>query len=324
MAEAAERATKTPEAKIGWRQLFGILAIIMTSHAVAFAVWFDVSKASWEPLLVVTGILFLCALGLGQKLLYQGKQPFKASAVMGAWFFLSLYVFYLGVALRVHRPVFAFPFAPFDPIEALLGGAIYGLVFGMPVALAFLLIDGAKILWNKLMGKKQVAATSWSTTKSLTTAVLALVVSSTVFYVAYVWQQWYIPAKATVAAIEQRYPEQLKKLADYAYDYEHVSEKDRPDSEKIQRLFGDAAIVEASIDDSDGMNQIPIRPGHSLLLGTSCWFPRAPSTGKPVVNLYQGGGYQYIKYSNVALDRNGKQRAYTIVVDLLRMDENDE
>ena len=135
MIEAVERVireknlTKIPKIRIGWRRLFGILAIIMTLQAVSFAVLFDVSKASWKPLLIVTGVLFLIALGLGQKLLYQGKQRSKASAVMGASFFTSLYVFYsvvsvfLQVVLGIHRPAFAFPAAPFDPIEALFFGS---------------------------------------------------------------------------------------------------------------------------------------------------------------------------------------------------------
>jgi len=276
------------------------------------------------PLTLVTVSLLLTSIGLAQKLLYQGQRPFRASVAMGAGFFLSLHIFYLAAALVTHRHFFQFPFAPFDPVEALMGGAVYGFVFGLPVALAFQLIDGLKHVWNKFRGR-DAATTTRSTMKPAITAVLVLAVSLMVCGPMYVWQQWYLPKKATIVAIERRYDEQLKILADYAHDdYEHTSKKDRPDSEKIKRLFGDAAIVEASIDDSDGLNQIPIIPAKTSLIGTSCWFPRFPSIGKPVVNLYQGGGCQYIKYSNAVRDRNGKERSYTIVLDLSKMDEASE
>jgi hypothetical protein len=304
-----------PKIRIGWRRLFGILAAVMVVYFAIFPFLWPSDQAL--PLTLVILGLLLTSIGLAQRLLYQGQRPFRASMAMGASFFLSIHIFYLVAVLFEPRLLFNFPFAPVDPIEALIFGAVYGLVLGLPVALVLQIIDGMRYLWNRFKGREVTVSRSM---KPVTTVVVALVVIGTAFGVLYVWQQWYIPRKGSVVAIEQRYPEQLHKLANYAQDYEVVSKRDRPDSEKIKQLFGDAAIVEASIDDDDGLNQIAIMPAKTSLIGTSCWFPRFPAIGKPVVNLYQGGGCQYIKYSNAVRDRNGKMRSYTIVLDLSQID----
>jgi hypothetical protein len=129
-----------------------------------------------------------------------------------------------------------------------------------------------------------------------------------------------------VAAIEQRYSEQLEMMANYACDYEQVCKTDQPDSEKVKRLFGDAAIVQASTHGPISTHQDPItiKPDQTSLNGTSCWFPRVPSIGKPVVNLFQGGSGRYIEFDGVVRDHEGKERFYTIVFDLSKMDETTE
>ena len=68
---------------------------------------------------------------------------------MGAGFFLSLHIFYLAAALVTHRHFSQFPFAPFDPVEALMGGAVYSFSFGLPVALLIQLTDGVRHFWDK-------------------------------------------------------------------------------------------------------------------------------------------------------------------------------
>ncbi|MEN6407168.1 MAG: hypothetical protein ABFC77_11935 [Thermoguttaceae bacterium] len=325
MLEAVERVSKAktiaekPKIRIDWRRLFAILLAVMVVYLAMFPFLWPSDRAL--PLTLVIFSLLLTSIGLAQKLLYQGQRPFRASMAMGAGFFLSIHIFYLVAVLFESHLLFNFPFAPVDPIEALMGGAVYGIVLGLPVALVIQLIDGTRHLWDRFKGRKVAASRSM---KPATTIVLLLVVSGMTFSVLYVWQQWYIPRQGTVAAIEQRYGSQLKALADYAHDYEQTSKMDGPDGEKIKRLFGDITIVEASIDDNDGLNQIAIIPAKTSLIGTSCWFPRFPTIGKPVVNLYQGGCCRYIKYSNAVRDQNGKERSYTIVLDLSKMNEIDK
>jgi len=155
---------------------------------------------------------------------------------------------------------------------------------------------------------------------------IVLIVGIVLSFMLYVWQEWRIPKRGDVAAIERRYGKQLKRLADYAYDYEHVYDVERPDSEGIKRLFGDAAIIEAAVYSSNSLNKggIEIKPVETSTVGTVCLFKHTPSLGKPVVNLWQGGGRQFVQYSATLLDRNGVERSYTIVFDLSKMVEPDD
>ena len=86
-----------------------------------------------------------------------------------------------------------------------------------------------------------------TTTKFLATAVLVLLVSLVVCFALYVWQQSQPPKRRCAAAIERRFGKQLKRLADYAADYEHIFDGERWDSEKNRRLFADPAIMEAAV-----------------------------------------------------------------------------
>ena len=158
-------------------------------------------------------------------------------------------------------------------------------------------------------------------TKFVTVAVIAVIVSLVACFALYVWQQSRVPERGGIAAIERRYGKQLKLLTDYAYDYECVHGSVL-DSEKIKRLFGDAAIVEAAVYGSNSLNRggIGIKPSTTSRVGTSCWFQRSPSLGKPVVNLWRGNGQQFVECSAALLDRKGVERSYTIIFDLSKMD----
>lgn len=141
MLEAVEKVViqnttaETPKITIGWRRLFVILLVIMVVYLATFPFLWPSGRTL--PLTLVIVSLLLTSIGLAQKLLYQGQRPFRASVAMGASFFLCLNVFYLLAALVEHRLFFTFPFAPHDPLEALLFGAVYGLVLGVPVVLVF-------------------------------------------------------------------------------------------------------------------------------------------------------------------------------------------
>ncbi len=140
----------------------------------------------------------------------------------------------------------------------------------------------------------------------------------------YVWLQSRIPERANIASIKRRYGKQLDKLAEYAHDYKHIYEIDRPDSEKIKRLFADPAIVEVAVYGSNSVNKggVGVKPGKSERVGTWC-LHRIPSIGKPVVNLWSGGGRQFIEYSASVADREGVERSYTIIFDLSKMEGAD-
>lgn len=159
MLKAVEKAYKP---RVGWRPLFGILLVIMTVYAVLFAVLFGVLQTSWRlPTVVVTVALFVIAVGLGQKLLFEGIRPFKASMLIGAAFFMALFLFYhIVVPLcyviggkRLYDPM-QFPFAPFDPMEAVIGGAVYGLVFGLPIRGVLWVTGELRSLWKKSRCRK--------------------------------------------------------------------------------------------------------------------------------------------------------------------------
>ena len=123
------------------------------------------------------------------------------------------------------------------------------------------------------------------------------------------------------AAIERRFGKQLKKLAELGWDYEHINDAKRTDFKQIAQLFSDAAILEATVWSSNSLNKsgTGMKHGKYLPVGAACWFPRSPSIGKPVVNLWQGGGGQYIEYIACLVDQHGVERSYRIIVDLSKI-----
>jgi len=137
MVEAVEKVS-APEIpailrEAGNRFRFGIgtLLVITTMYAVLFGILRAFGAAPWA--FVVFALLFT-AVGLGQKLLFKGQRPQKASIVAGACFGVVLYI--------VSRVVFGaeyiyHPFVPFDPMEGAFVGAIYGYVAGLLISGVF-------------------------------------------------------------------------------------------------------------------------------------------------------------------------------------------
>ena len=119
--------------KAGSRFRFGIgtLLVITTMYAMLFGILRALGATPW--VFVMFALLFT-AVGLGQRLLFKGQRPQKASIVAGACFFVVLYVFSLvvfGAEYTYH------PFVPFDPVEGAFFGAIYGYVAGLLISGAF-------------------------------------------------------------------------------------------------------------------------------------------------------------------------------------------
>jgi hypothetical protein len=169
MLEVAERICKSEnlidchKAKADWRLVFYIILSIMTLYTVSFVLLFKVLRISSEiPLGVVTVILFFTTIGLGQKLLYQGKRRFRASLVIGGSFFIAQYIFLYSIVsfehvVGTHLTTFQFPFTPFDPKEAIVFGAVYGLMFSLLVGGEFLVVYGARQFWNKISKWQQAS-----------------------------------------------------------------------------------------------------------------------------------------------------------------------
>jgi hypothetical protein len=152
MVSKAKTIAEKPKTRIGWRRLFAMLLVVMVVYLAIFPFMWPSDRTL--PLTLVIFSLLFTSIGLAQKLLYEGQRPFRASMAMGAGFFLSIYIFYLIAVLYEPRLFFNFPFAPFDPMEALMFGAVYGLVLGLPVALVLQFINGIRHLWSRFKGRK--------------------------------------------------------------------------------------------------------------------------------------------------------------------------
>ena len=161
------------------------------------------------------------------------------------------------------------------------------------------------------------AGTSVLKKRSLNAVVVVLAAAIVVCFF-FTWSQLQGEKRGIVASIERRYNKQLSKLAEYAYNYDHVYDTDRPDSEKIQWLFGDPAIVEAAIYSTIFTNKagIGIKPRKSGLPAMSCVCRSFPSIGVPVANLWCGDGRQFVEYSGCVVDKSGVERSYTIVFEV--------
>jgi hypothetical protein len=166
---------------------------------------------------------------------------------------------------------------------------------------------------------------STSTKKIAIAAAIVLAIGLVACFAFYVWLQSRIPAWANVASIERHYGKQLNKLAEYARDYEHINDNKRSDYKEIERLFSDAAIIEATVWSSNSLNKSGVGMKHSTtsLVGTTCWLSRAPSIENPVVNFWSGGDRQFIEYCASLRDRKGVERSYTIIFDLSKMNGAD-
>ena len=109
----------------------GVLLVIMTMYAVLFGV-LQAFRASPLDFVVIT--LFLTTVALGQKFLFKGRQPRKASIIVGACFFVGLYI--------VLKVVFGLSARnPYGPLDGAFLGAIAGYLAGLPISGVFLAID---------------------------------------------------------------------------------------------------------------------------------------------------------------------------------------
>jgi len=125
-------------------------------------------------------------------------------------------------------------------------------------------------------------------------AVAVAIVGILACFAVYVWGQSRVPEKANVAAIEWRYSRQVKRLAEYAVDYSNAV--NHPLDENTKRLFDDRSIVSASVYSSNSLTKggTGIKPPTTSSVGTYCWLYRTPSPGKPVVNMWRGGGREFV------------------------------
>ena len=162
MLEVVDKAAKS--VRLGGRHLATIALGMVAAFVVMFFIVFAMFSPSWEGAwLFAIAAIFFTSLAIGQQLLYKGLRPFKSSAVIGATFFVSLWVFYQGASLFFHsatgtvRPWYAFPFAPFDPIEAGVFGALWGLVLGTPVACVLYSIKKVASYWTKRQMAREAA-----------------------------------------------------------------------------------------------------------------------------------------------------------------------
>ncbi len=119
MLEAVDRVSTRGQFGIG------ILLVIVTMYAVLFGI-LRAFRAS--PLAFVVVTLFFTVVALGQKLLCKGRQPGRASFIVGACFFVGLYIIYRIFGVEGHNH----PFPPYDPVE----GAFFGAIFGYPETLS--------------------------------------------------------------------------------------------------------------------------------------------------------------------------------------------
>ena len=105
MLDACEKvsASDTPAilGEPGSRFRFGISTLLVITAM--YAVLFGILRASGaSPSVFVVLALLFTAVGLGQRLLFRGQRPQKASMVSGACFFVVLYVFSLLVVDKGH------------------------------------------------------------------------------------------------------------------------------------------------------------------------------------------------------------------------------
>jgi hypothetical protein len=115
----------------------------------AYALLFGMTRLfQWQPVdsLVVAG--FLTAVGVGQAVLFHGKSPRAASAIVGAFLHAAPVL-----AMAVIQPG-----SPFDLILiftiCLVQGAIFGYVAGVLVAGVFLVAHGFRAAVRRLKGRR--------------------------------------------------------------------------------------------------------------------------------------------------------------------------
>ena len=114
-------------------------------------------------------------------------------------------------------------------------------------------------------------------------------------------------------------------MAEYAYDHDRFAGHGCPEGDEVERLFADAAIVQATVHSGNPPGSgFAVKSREPSAVPRSCWFYLSPSVGKPVVNLWTCGDRQLVEYCVSLIDRSGVERSYTIVFDLSKMDETDQ
>lgn len=141
-----DTAERTPVTGVPRRFGVGTLLVITAMYAVLFAV---LRAISLPPIFFVFYALFFTAVGLGQMLLFQGKQARRASAYVGAGFSLVASFLCYGAA-RVWElsSSLSHLFFPIDPLVAVLGGMLSGYLVGVLIAGVFLVMDRLGGIWR--------------------------------------------------------------------------------------------------------------------------------------------------------------------------------
>jgi hypothetical protein len=129
---------QTHEAGVPRRFGVGTLLIITTAYAVLFAV---MRALEFPPAAFVLVSLFFTAVGLGQMLLFKGRQPRKASVIVGACLypplFLGTIILESGAGHRYHLP----PDLGIGVCCSIPSGAMAGYLAGILIAGVFLVVE---------------------------------------------------------------------------------------------------------------------------------------------------------------------------------------
>lgn len=132
----------------------GTLLVITAMYALLFGLLRAFSCPTFGFVLVAS---FVTAVGLGQMLLFKGKEPRDASLLVGACFFGVMYgvVFpllsFLPSAGALNSPGIPIKFSgwPVGIISRSIEGAVWGLVVGWIISRVFWIIDRLKGIWAK-------------------------------------------------------------------------------------------------------------------------------------------------------------------------------
>ncbi|MHB0960102.1 MAG: alpha/beta fold hydrolase [Pirellulaceae bacterium] len=127
------------EAGVPHRFGVGTLLVISTMYAVLFALW---RFGGGSPKALVWVTLFFTAVGLGQMLMFKGRQPRKASVIVGAYVYPCMFigdVLYNQLAAGVVDIVYDRIF--FELFFCVPVGGVYGYLAGLLIAAQFLVVD---------------------------------------------------------------------------------------------------------------------------------------------------------------------------------------
>ena len=128
------------------RYRFGIGSLLIITAL--YAVLFGILRAfEASPLDFVLISMFLAVVGLGQAFLFEGQRPRGASMIVGAGFFVGLFMIHwvlFGIESARHSR-----YCPFDPVAGAFGGAIFGYIAGQLITGIFLVIDMLKNVKGK-------------------------------------------------------------------------------------------------------------------------------------------------------------------------------